>query len=646
MTFLYPLGFLALLAIPVLILIYIIKNRYTEQTVTSTYLWTLSERFLRRRIPINKLTGIISLILQILAVILIALIVAHPVLSLPGRANDYCFILDASGSMNIQQGGSTRFEEGKKKIAEKIDGSMKGSTYTIICVGETVYRSATFTDKEMALEVLEGLEVSYLETTPTNALEVANSYFGDNPSANVYLVTDRTYEETENIVDVINVIGGTENYALSEVTYTALGENLIVSGNVTSYGSDASKLTLNFYFSTIVNEETGESRYELYPGEFAVENVMAGESAEFEFTFNGMAGFESLKVTLVEKDDLPMDNEAIIYNVSHENVGETLIVYGKSKSADGTLEYIVPHFLVWALHSAGDTKVTAVTEKKYMENLDDYTGYGLYIFNNCEKLKEIEMPREGSVWYINPQSTVEGSNFRFQGDEPATTSAKFSTSKNTTIRKMLDGVVQSEFELNKYVKLGINGSFNELIRCDGNPLLVTGTNIYGNREVVFAFDLTASAAFTLHSDWVTLASHLLSYSFPEVLEQTSFYCGETLQVNVVTGCTGIRIETPLGNTVYPDVSTAVSEYQLNEAGVYTVYLIMGDNPEREFHVFASLPLAERELTVGETRFVVSGEPSGTKRDGIIDNLLIIFIILAVVAVADYGVYCYEQYQLR
>ena len=66
MSFLYPLGLLGLIGIPILIIIYIIKSKYTEQTVSSTYLWLLSERFLKRKNPISKLAGIISLILQIL----------------------------------------------------------------------------------------------------------------------------------------------------------------------------------------------------------------------------------------------------------------------------------------------------------------------------------------------------------------------------------------------------------------------------------------------------------------------------------------------------------------------------------------------------------------------------------------------------
>lgn len=71
MRFLYPLGLLGLIAVPILIIIYIIKNKYLEQVVSSTYLWTLSEKFLKRRNPIRMITGIISLILQILAVIFI-----------------------------------------------------------------------------------------------------------------------------------------------------------------------------------------------------------------------------------------------------------------------------------------------------------------------------------------------------------------------------------------------------------------------------------------------------------------------------------------------------------------------------------------------------------------------------------------------
>ena len=105
MTFLYPLGLLGLIGIPILIIIYIIKSKYTEQLVASTYLWTLSERFLKRKNPISRVTGMISLILQLLAVLFISLAIAHPIITVPGAAKEYCFVLDGTGSMNMQPAG-------------------------------------------------------------------------------------------------------------------------------------------------------------------------------------------------------------------------------------------------------------------------------------------------------------------------------------------------------------------------------------------------------------------------------------------------------------------------------------------------------------------------------------------------------------
>ena len=126
MNLLYPLGLLGLIGIPILIIIYILKNKYTEQVISSTYIWTLSEKFLKQRNPISKLVGIISLILQILAVLFASVAIAHPVFTVPNSANEYVFILDGSGSMNIANGLKTRLERGKDEIASVINNSLTG----------------------------------------------------------------------------------------------------------------------------------------------------------------------------------------------------------------------------------------------------------------------------------------------------------------------------------------------------------------------------------------------------------------------------------------------------------------------------------------------------------------------------------------
>ena len=83
MTFMYPLGLIGLVGVPLLILIYILRSKYNEQTIASTYLWTLSEKFFKRRNPLSGITGIISLVLQILTVITVSLLIARPVFVVP-----------------------------------------------------------------------------------------------------------------------------------------------------------------------------------------------------------------------------------------------------------------------------------------------------------------------------------------------------------------------------------------------------------------------------------------------------------------------------------------------------------------------------------------------------------------------------------
>ncbi len=45
-------------------------------------------------------------------------------------------------------------------------------------------------------------------------------------------------------------------------------------------------------------------------------------------------------------------------------------------------------------------------------------------------------------------------------------------------------------------------------------------------------------------------------------------------------------------------------------------------------------------------YVISGEASTARRDGAYTSIVYLFIFLAVVILADWMVYCYEQYQLR
>lgn len=620
----YALGLLALIGIPIIIIIYIIKNKYTEQTVTSTYLWTLSERFVRKRVPINRIVGLISLILQIIAVILTALLIAHPIIILKDSASAYCFVLDGSGSMNIEQNGSTRFELGKDRISGMIKDAADGSTYTLIFAGtsaDTIY--SDIDDKDRALDALSALSPSDVAPDPIDALDAAQKYFDDHRFALNYLITDKQYERIRNItvIDVTENAAAVENYSIESVTYVTRDGSLYAEGSVKSYGGDA---TLDLELS--ISTETGK----FVPSTGAQVEVAGGESAPFSLKAEGVTDFSALKVTIKNADALASDSEQIVYNVANEKIGNTLVV-----SDDKAF------FIRGALKAAGNNSVDLCTTEEYAAG--DYSSYGLYVF--IDYAPEI-MPEDGAVWFIDPPGTVEGANFTYQGPASAKRPAEYSTSSASVAKKLLAGVSGRQFEVDGYAKCGVSAKFTTIASVDGSSIIFAGSNIYGNREAVFAFSLNSSGPFTLSADFVTIVGNLLDYSFPAVVDGTSYHCGDALAVNVLTGCESIRVITPLGGSAYLDTSVAVSEYRLTEAGTYEICLTMKNGDVRTINVFASMPEEERAPVSTGLDFRITGLQIASKFDGFYDNLLIIFIILAVVAVADFGVYCYEQYQLR
>ena len=103
MSFQYPWGLLLLLAIPVLIVIYILLNKYKEDTVSSSYVWELSKKFIKKKNPINTFSKLLALILQCCAIVFLAFSLAQPIFSFKNGADNIVFILDSSASMKMKR---------------------------------------------------------------------------------------------------------------------------------------------------------------------------------------------------------------------------------------------------------------------------------------------------------------------------------------------------------------------------------------------------------------------------------------------------------------------------------------------------------------------------------------------------------------
>lgn len=206
MKWLVPLGFLGLLGLVALLLIYLIKPNFQRKGVSSTYVWKLSMRFQKRRNPITRLQDILLLILQILAIIALALIMAFPVIEAyrPPEVTQKIAVIDGSVSMLAQTDGETRFERALDEVealAAQVTAEENGEI-SVIFAGETAQFVSVRTTAGTASELSEAL--AELRKSPASqctnggadvdgAMQLAEQVLDETPLADVVYYTSVDY---------------------------------------------------------------------------------------------------------------------------------------------------------------------------------------------------------------------------------------------------------------------------------------------------------------------------------------------------------------------------------------------------------------------------------------------------------------------
>ena len=632
MRLLYPWCFFVILLIPILLLIYILRSHYTEHTVNSTYIWTLSERFKKRRNPLSGITGIISLLLQLLFIFIIIIALVSPIFILRNRASEYCFVLDASESMNMESEGKTRFERAKDEIEEIISSSKKGSEYTLIYAsGEasTIYGGVK--DKDSAIERLNELKPSYVENTTETLRGVAQDFFSEKPGAKIYILTDKNYQKTQN-VNVINVSKNETNFGITSLECKTIVEAngdvmLYADGKISSY-KDAGDLTLKLF---VDGSEQAMAEQKIQIGA-----NKRDEAFSFSVKLN-TPSFSSARVIISNSDSLLNDNEAIHYNVKNDKQYKTIIV---SKT---------PFFFQAVIDAVGDYDVLAVEPEEY-EHIYKDKSYGLYIFDSYTPER---LPESGTVWMINSQRNIEKTGFNYRSEVVLDGYEMLdkSESTKTDIADILENVKGNDLYVSRYLRYSTYNDYMTLFSCDGVPLIMAGENSYGNRMVVFAFSLHDSD-LVMTTDFIVLMGNLLKYSFPDVLDKTIYTAGqglkepsESVSINTAANIDSVKLISPSGEVKYLDTSETTNTIVPDEVGTYLVEVTEG-GVTHEHRFYSIAPTNECVPSVQEAIFILAGEPSNDRLDSEFDPSIIIFILLILVFAADWVVYMYEKRQLR
>ena len=608
MNFLSPIGLLGLIGIPVLILIYIIKSKYQERVIASTYIWELSERFLTKKSPLSKLSGLLSLLLQILTVLFLSFALAHPIISIPNAAKNYVMILDTSGSMNI----STRLDDAKNEMLEIVEDAKNDSTFTIITSGSNSSKLCeNLTNKDKVVQTINSIKPTTLSSNNDEAIALAQEIFNEDSSSLVYLFSDKQYLSAENI-EIVNVAKAEYNASINSLYYKQSDETITFMGDVTSYAKDYN-LTLKLFLDDEFVQEIELS---------CIKDV----AKEFSFEI-ATQEFEKASVKIVTEDDLSLDNEYVLYG--NESIDNYKILLVSDE----------PFYLKSILNVFSTATLNTISTNSYANQ----TGYDLYVFDGYSPSS---LPEDGSIWLFNVKQNIANSGFTSQESITLNEGAKLkvSPSNDEVFKTLSQNLFGNEIVVSKFQSYSLISSYTTIMYYQNHPMIFAGVNSNGNRQVVFSFDLHDSN-LPLLLDYIILFNNMIKYSLPSLCEQTSFYCGDELVLNNVPNLENIRINTPSGYSTYLTIEDGFAKYRLTEIGTYEIKAIV-NGIIKTYKIFVAFPLAEQNPIETIEKVELIGQKNNTAFDATYDIQWILFIVVLFICLAEWGLYLYEQRKVR
>ena len=187
-----PWGLLALLAVPVIIILYLLKQRHEEYITSSLQLWQSALQDMEANAPWQRLKKNILMLLQIAAVIALALLLSEFFLKGGGNKNTkVLLVIDCSLSMQSADMRPSRFEAAKRDALELVKAGGPGTSFSLIASDSTpriVFHKVD--DKNRALQEINNLNVTDTAEDPERTVELVNmltredaeiriSWFGD-----------------------------------------------------------------------------------------------------------------------------------------------------------------------------------------------------------------------------------------------------------------------------------------------------------------------------------------------------------------------------------------------------------------------------------------------------------------------------------
>lgn len=489
-TYLWPLALLIL--VPIIIILYMLKQKAEDHRFSSIMLWQEAYKNIEAKKPWEKLKNNLLMYIQILTVVGLILALMAPYLKSGGNAySNVLIVLDNSGSMNYSYNEEkTRFEEEIDRATSYIDTLGDHAKITVISVDNKANMvCSNVEDKKEVKSKLQAIEPSELPGDASIALSMVESIVKQWQDYDTVIITDGGIDLRNVKADVVNLSSDVKNMSCDYVSYGYEEGKLVAMAKVTNYNAEAVNTDVNLYGDTdiidIVNVDVPANS----------STVVYFKDIDFE------GGYLTAEIN--NKDDLLNDNRAYVV-MADSSVSKVLLV------TEGNL------FLEKVLQTDANVELYKTTIED-MEKTDSSEEYDIYVFDGVMPSEE----PDANIIYINP-GNANGIAIDSNKEKAMVT---FSASDITSYIADFDFGVNSIKVMNKpewatsYIDIG-EGSGGYYGEHNGKKIVTMGFDIHDT-------DLA------LQPEYPILMSNILGYmSTDSLLMKFQLIAGETVEASI------------------------------------------------------------------------------------------------------------------
>ncbi|MDR5684180.1 MAG: VWA domain-containing protein [Armatimonadota bacterium] len=182
-----------LAAIPLLVLLYLLRARRTEVTVPSLFLWRAARRDRLAHRPLRQLERNLLLVLQILAVAAATFALARPQIPTTGTAgDDVVIVVDLSAGMQSTDVRPTRFEAARRAAIALASGLGRGQQIAVVGAARSPRMVVPLTSRRQdAVAALRSLRPTDGAADLDAAVRLARAQARPGRHLHVHLFSDR-----------------------------------------------------------------------------------------------------------------------------------------------------------------------------------------------------------------------------------------------------------------------------------------------------------------------------------------------------------------------------------------------------------------------------------------------------------------------